>query len=37
VALDAQALEHQLAFSGSDESVSKPQVAKASAAVGLFL
>lgn len=38
VALDAQALEHQLAFSEQDTlSTPKPHVAKASLAVGLFL
>ncbi|WP_340679906.1 hypothetical protein [Paraglaciecola sp.] len=37
VALDAQALEYQMAYGDSDASKVKPQVAKASQAVGLFL
>ena len=37
VALDAQALEYQMAYGSSDEPQAKPQVAKASQAVGLFL
>jgi primosomal protein N'' len=37
VALDAQALEYQLAYSKTDKSTNKPQVAKASRAVDLFL
>ena len=37
VALDAQALEYLMAYGDSDASKVKPQVAKASQAVGLFL
>jgi hypothetical protein len=37
VALDAQALEYQMAYGDSDANTVKPQVAKASQAVGLFL
>ena len=37
VALDAQALEYQMAYGESDGNKVKPQVAKASQAVGLFL
>ena len=37
VALDAQALEYQMAYGDSDDNQVKPKVAKASQAVGLFL